>query len=184
MENKDKHIEQRNRTKLIVLTGPESTGKSTLSKQLARHLNGCQFPEYARTYLEERQQTTYAYEDVESVAKGQLLQYAEAQNCGANYAFLDTWLIITKVWFQWVYAQEPLWLEEEIQSNPIDLYLLCKPDLPWVADHLRENGGNARSFLYEEYKKELTNRGCPFVEISGTHNERLANAIKAVKLVP
>lgn len=166
--------------RIIVLTGPESTGKSVLARQLAAHFGGASFPEYARSYLEERDTSAYTYEDVETIARGQLQQYIEAQTSDADYVFLDTWLIITKVWFRWVYDKEPLWLEDAIASYPVDLYLLCQPDLEWEADPLRENGGDNRLALYDEYKKELMAHGCNFGEIGGEGEKRLWNAVEKI----
>jgi len=57
---------------------------------------------------------------------------------------------------------------------------LCKPDIPWEPDPLRENGGEVREKLYEIYKAELVQRNLPFVEIRGEGGERLQNAIDAI----
>jgi len=92
----------------------------------------------------------------------------------------DTWLIITKVWFRWVFNRTPEWFEKKMQECPIDLFLLCEPDIPWEADSVRENGGENRIKLFEEYKTELINYQFNFVEISGTGEQRLANAISAI----
>ncbi|MFV0520871.1 MAG: AAA family ATPase [Mangrovibacterium sp.] len=167
--------------KIIVLTGPESTGKSTLSKQLASYYKCKAYPEYARTYLNERGTTSYTYEDVEQIALGQLKQHQEASADKQHlYSFLDTWLIITKIWFQEVYHKEPEWLEIELEGKPVDLYLLCQPDLPWESDPLRENGGDRRMSLYAAYKDELDRRNCYYIEISGMGEQRLQNAIDAL----
>ncbi len=167
-------------SKVIVLTGPESTGKSSLCKALATHYRCKSFPEYARVYLEERGTTKYSYADVEQVAKGQIKQYKEAVSEPEPYAFLDTFLIITKIWFQWVYAKEPAWLAHEMQQHNVHLYLLCKPDLPWESDPLRENGGAKRLRLYDVYKSELEKRNYNYIEIEGSGEERLQNAIAAI----
>ena len=97
------------------------------------------------------------------------------------FFFFDTWLIITKVWFRWVYERVPEWLENEIKLCPVDLFLLCRPDLPWEADQVRENGGENRIRLYNEYLVQLRNYGFNFVEIGGSGEERLANAVSAIR---
>ncbi|WP_163717935.1 AAA family ATPase [Mangrovibacterium lignilyticum] len=165
--------------KLIVLTGPESTAKSTLSKQLANHFGGRDFPEFARNYLSGKT-GEYGYEDVEAITRGQLAQYDEAMADKAEYQFFDTWLIVTKVWFDWVYKRQPLWLEPAITDHPVNLYLLCKPDIPWEPDPLRENGGEVRSKLYDIYKQEFQKRNLSFLEIGGEGDDRLKNAIDAI----
>ncbi len=163
----------------IVVTGPESTAKSTLSQQLAVQFGAKFFPEYARLYLD-REGTDYDYSDVVKIAEGQVQQYKDSLEQSYKFYFFDTWLINTKVWFEWVYQQYPDWLENKIEDCPIDLYLLCKPDIEWQPDPLRENGGEDRIRLFNIYKEELLQRNFNFAEIGGEGKLRLENAIKAV----
>ncbi len=163
----------------IVVTGPESTAKSTLSEKLADFFNGRFYPEYARLYLDEFG-ASYDYKDVEKIAKGQIEQYQKSVLSDLKFHFFDTWLIITKVWFEWVYQKSPSWLEDVIQKHPINFYLLCKPDIPWEPDPLREHGGEERIQLFEVYQQELINRNVKFVVIDGIGEQRVQNAINAV----
>ncbi|WP_372773367.1 AAA family ATPase [Mangrovibacterium sp.] len=165
--------------KIIVLTGPESTAKSTLSKQLADHFQGTRFPEYARSYLEGKS-SAYCYHDVETIAKGQIQQYENALVSEGEFVFLDTWLIVTMVWFEWAYGKKPAWLQNALIDYPIHLYLLCKPDIPWEPDPLREHGGEERQKLYNVYRQELLELGLPFVEVEGEGESRLQAAIEAI----
>lgn len=162
----------------IVLTGPESTAKSTLTKELAAHFNGAFFLEYAREYFQNHS-SAYTKEDLENIARKQIEQYHESEGV-EGMVFFDTWLIITKIWFQWAYNEVPNWLEREANELAIDLYLLCLPDIPWEPDPLRENGGEHRQQLFDAYKNELTQRNLNFIEVGGTGDARLKNAIKAV----
>ncbi len=163
----------------IAITGPESTGKTTLAKQLADRFGGLYLPEYARSFVE-KLPTHYTFEDVETIAKAQLDQYLFTENHSGNIFIFDTWLIITKVWFKWVFKKIPDWLDEQIRNKRMDLFLLCRPDLPWESDPVRENGGENRLKLYEEYRQELLNYGFNFVEISGTDELRISNAEAAI----
>lgn len=163
----------------IAVTGPESTGKTTLAKQLAESFNGIYIPEYARQYIEKLPHH-YQYGDVENIAMEQVRQYFDTINRDQNFFVFDTWLIITKVWFMWVYNTTPVWLDERIRNCPVDLFLLCRPDLPWEADPVRENGGDNRHKLFELYRTELEHYGFDFVEIGGLGEERIANSIQSV----
>lgn len=165
--------------KRIVITGPESTGKTTLAMQLADYYDGVFIPEFAREYVG-KLTSHYTYEDVEVIARKQVEQYLETISNPGTIFFFDTWLIITKVWFRWVYGRFPDWLETEIAKHPVDFYLLCRPDLPWEADQVRENGGENRMKLYEEYRQELLHYGYSFAEIEGDGHQRLMNAIEAI----
>jgi NadR type nicotinamide-nucleotide adenylyltransferase len=164
----------------IVITGPESTGKTTLATQLAETFGGLYVAEYAREYVE-KLPGHYTYADVENIARRQIDQYAEAMKSSAGMVFFDTWLIITKVWFEWVFGRVPKWFEDAIDECPVDLYLLCLPDLPWEADSVRENGGENRLKLFNRYRDELIRRRLSFVEIGGVDEVRLNAAIEAVR---
>lgn len=164
----------------IAITGPESTAKSTLTKELAAHFKGAFYPEYAREYFENHS-AHYTIRDIENITRKQVEQYRESGELPNKYIFFDTWLIISKVWFHWVYKTVPQWVENEMDSLPMDLYLLCLPDIPWVPDPLRENGGAHRHQLFEDYKKELITRNLNFVEIGGEGRVRVRNAIQAIE---
>jgi len=163
----------------IAVTGPESTGKTTLAKQLSKHFGGLFIPEYAREYVEQLP-GPYTYADVETIALKQIEQYHSSFHAAEKFIVFDTWLIITRIWFRWVYSREPEWLDERIKSCPIDLFLLCSPDLPWEPDAVRENGGENRLELYRQYRAELKHYNFNFVEISGAGNDRFNMAIKAI----
>ena len=164
----------------IAITGPESTGKSTLTKQLAESFNGEFIPEFAREYIEKLEHQ-YTFDDVEAIAKAQVEQYRLTECSSDEIFFFDTWLIITKVWFNWVFKKTPEWMDIEIRNCPMDLFLLCRPDLPWEADPVRENGGENRLKLFELYRNELKHYGFNFVLVSGSGDSRLANAVVAVR---
>ena len=164
----------------IAITGPESTGKTTLALQLASFFHGQYISEYAREYIGSLYEH-YTFGDVENIARKQVQQYQETKSDTESIFFFDTWLIITKIWFMWVFGRVPEWLETQIHQCPIDLYLLCRPDLPWEADFVRENGGENRLKLYDEYRTELINYGFNFAEISGEGDERFFNAIVAIR---
>ena len=166
----------------IAITGPESTGKTTLAIQLAEVFNGQYIPEFAREYVENLHHQ-YRYDDVETIAKTQLEQYMATKSSSDRLFFFDTWLIITKVWFNWVFERTPDWLDEQIRNCPIDLFLLCRPDLPWEADSVRENGGENRLILFEQYRNELNHYGFKFVEIGGSGDARLQCSIDAINTI-
>lgn len=165
----------------IVLTGPESTGKSTLAKQLSEHFNGGLLPEYARSYISNLERP-YSYGDIEIIAKKQindLNNYKPKASC--NLLFLDTYLIITKVWFEVVFNKVPDWVLTSLASSKIDLFLLCAPDLPWERDDLRENGGEMREWLYKEYERNLKKYNFTYKIVQGFGASRLNCAIKHVE---
>jgi nicotinamide riboside kinase len=119
--------------------------------------------------------------DLENIARVQLQQMSEALQLQTTCVFFDTWLIITKVWFEVVYREVPAWIPEAIKNAPVDLFLLCENDIPWIPDLLRENGGDMRQELFEMYKTNITESGFTYKTVTGSGSDRLKNAINAVR---
>lgn len=161
----------------IVITGAESTGKSTLSEKLAKHYQSYWIPEYSREYIGNLGRK-YTYEDIETIARHQIKR--EQEIVSNEIVFFDTWLIITKVWFDFVYHKHPEWLHKAILESNIDLFLICAIDMPWIEDPLRENGGLNREKLHNIYLKELQEYNFNFELIKGAGDQRLLNAIHAI----
>jgi NadR type nicotinamide-nucleotide adenylyltransferase len=189
--------------KKIVIIGPESTGKSTLCEKLAAHFNTRWCPEYAREYLNTHG-TDYSYDTLLSIAKGQvaleekyiheLEQQAITLNTRLNtdasrltphhspLLFIDTDMYVMNVWCKFVFGKTHSWILNQIIERKYDLYLLCNVDLPWVKDELREYPDLARrEKLYNIYKEIMMNQPVPWVDISGSYEERFEKAVAAVK---
>jgi NadR type nicotinamide-nucleotide adenylyltransferase len=164
----------------IAIIGPESTGKTTLCMDLAKHYSTQWIPEYAREYVEKLKKP-YTFTDVEKIAKYQLTQLKTIYINENQFVFFDTDLIITKIWFDVVYHKCPEWIETEIQKKHIQYYLLCNTEIPWEPDPVRENSGEMREKLFEKYKNELDKWQLPYEIVSGTGDIRLNNAIKIIE---
>jgi NadR type nicotinamide-nucleotide adenylyltransferase len=165
----------------IVITGAESTGKSTLAQAMAKHFDTIWIPELARAYVE-KLECKYSYSDIESIARLQIETEKNIQN-GHKLVFFDTWLIITKVWFDFVYGKHPDWLDVEIAKSKIGLFLVCDIDMPWIEDPVRENGGENRKILHQIYINELKTNHFNYKIISGIGSERINNAISIVSSI-
>lgn len=168
-------MNRQNKPGIIVVTGAESTGKSVLTRQLARHFGVPAFAEFAREYIENLPEH-YTYQDVESIARMQHAQMCTAKSLSQKYVLFDTWLIITMVWFEVVYGKVPSWIPDVISNAPVSLFLVCDTDIPWVADPVRENGGEMRERLQVRYLEVIRLSGIPFQIISGDYKERLTVA--------
>jgi NadR type nicotinamide-nucleotide adenylyltransferase len=177
--------------KKIVVIGPESTGKSTLCEQLAKHYQTLWCPEFAREYLL-KNGTTYSFDDLATIAKGQIElennyelrmmnDELNKQQATYNKLFIDTDMYVMKVWCEFVFGKCHQFISDEIATRKYDLYLLSNIDLPWVVDELREYPDEQpRIELFNIYKNILENQTTPWQLISGTNEGRLQNAIQLI----
>ncbi|GAA4305289.1 ATP-binding protein [Nibribacter koreensis] len=165
--------------KKIAITGPESTGKSTLAAQLAAHFQASWVPEYARAYIDQLNRP-YVAEDLDQILKGQLTLWQKAEEANPEILFLDTEALVLKIWSEHAYGQASGSIQEALQHQQIDLYLLLNVDLPWQPDPQREHP-DLREYFYAWYKRELQQMNAAFAEISGTHSTRFQSAVQAVE---
>jgi NadR type nicotinamide-nucleotide adenylyltransferase len=168
----------------IVVIGPESTGKSTLSAQLAEHYKTCWCPEFAREYLKETG-GKYSFADLLNIAHGQLeLEDTMLLQAKNNFYFIDTDMYVMKVWCEVVFENCHTWILKQIAKRQYDLFLLCDVDLPWVKDELREYPDlEFRKNLFKMYRDLLINQKTKWAEISGTDAQRLQMAVSIIDTV-
>ncbi len=161
----------------VIATGAESSGKTTLCNALAEHFNIPFIAEFAREFLN-KLDGNYTQDDLLAIAKGQL--QSEQLTTNANQLSLqDTDLITIKIWSEYKYGNCDNWILEQIekQKKEIRFYLLCKADIPWEADPLRETPNN-RDELFEIYKKDLENLGHDYYVVEG--KRRLEKVIEKI----
>lgn len=164
-------------TTRITITGPESTGKTTLAQQLALHFKADLVREVARTYLTPG--ASYSLNDILAIAH---LQHEHILHAQRDIQIVDTDGLTTYLWAKDKFKQENRTLLHLWQSHYPDLYLLCYPDLPWEEDPLREDPDRLDE-LFELYHTHLKTAGVPFTIIKSLGDERTRQAIRAVQQV-
>jgi NadR type nicotinamide-nucleotide adenylyltransferase len=167
----------------VVLFGPESTGKTTLSKQLARYYNTVWAPEYAREYLQKKwnnERKTCEADDLIPIAIGQM----EIENRLASKAdkvlICDTDLLETKVYSEEYYGGfvDPE-LDKAAIANTYDLYFLTYIDTPWEKDDLRDRP-ELRREMFAAFENALKKYHRPYILLQGDKETRLKTAVKAI----
>lgn len=164
----------------VAITGPESSGKTTLALKLTRHFDAILVEEFSRIYLKGKEE--YSKEDVKEIAHGQYLSYQESLKSGHEVLISDTEMIVVKIWFEEKFDESDTQIEDLLNEQKFDLYLLMTPDIPWEADPLRENPLN-RDYLFKHYKDILDQHKFPYVVIDGTFEERVKKAKASLEAI-
>lgn len=167
--------------KYIAIVGPESSGKTTLSLQLARHLGGKVIPEMARTYLE-KYGPTYDFESLSNISELQFEAWENALKANpAQILISDTEWVNLLLWSRIKYGKVPQDIVDKVRSIHFDVVFLCPPDLPWEPDPLREHP-TGRDWLWVAWVEVLRSFGIPFVPLHG--QDKLSQAMQYLKALP
>lgn len=162
----------------ITLVGPESTGKSTLSRDLAKHFHTLWVPEFSRIYAGNKN-GPLTVEDVAPIAAGQIASEDALIPLATRVIFLDTDLVMTAMYAELYYGACPPAVREAARARLADLYLLLEPDVPWVADPARDMP-HRRPEIRDRIAALLKGWGARVVSIEGTWPERFQQAQFAV----
>lgn len=167
----------------IVLFGPESTGKTTLSERLAKYYNTVCAPEYMREYLQEkwdREKKVCEVKDLLPIARGQMKNENKQAKNANKILFCDTDLLEIKVYSEAYFEGfcPPLLLKHAL-NNWYDLYFLTNIDSPWIPDDLRDKPLD-REGMFQKFKSALQENQRPFIILSGDENERFETAVTAI----
>ena len=161
----------------IAIVGPESAGKTTISKELSNHFNATYIEEYARIYLE-KNGSKYTYSDLEKLAKKQL----ELEKGGKSKLLIcDTNLLTYKIWSLYKYKKCSSWIINNLNLSTFNLHFICFPDFQWEKDKLRENPSQIeRNEIFNLYKKELSLLKLNHITLKESHSKRLNYAINKI----
>ena len=155
----------------IIITGPESSGKTTLCEQLSNHFDIPFTKEFARSYIDNLDRN-YIIGDLLSIAEEQL-------KSELNSHLFDTDLITIKIWSEYKYGSCDNWILNQIEKQKTEkrFYLLCRPDIPWQTDKQRENPSD-REAIFEIHKEELEYLGHKYFIVE--RGDRTENSISKI----
>ncbi|MEK6200221.1 MAG: ATP-binding protein [Psychrobacter sp.] len=169
----------------VAVLGAESTGKTTLCRDLAAHFDSPWVSEYMRTYLQAKwndEQLTCTWDDLLPIAQGQIAlenklakQVAQTSDT-SHYLFCDTSLFELMVYSHWYYGDCPIALEQAALAHHYDLILLTDVDTPWVADNLRDSP-HQRDEISAYFASQLNKHQRPFQRIGGDRQERVQQVV-------
>jgi NadR type nicotinamide-nucleotide adenylyltransferase len=165
----------------VVLTGSESTGKTSLAAALARHYATVVVPEFVRAFAEQKG-SAISFSDHGPIARGQMAledEHFESARGVQRLVFLDTDLLSTVVYCNHYFGRCPQWIEDAARARRPDLYLLCETDVPWIPDGVRDRG-DRRDEMQALFREAVIASGSEYVSIRGAPTERIERATRAI----
>jgi NadR type nicotinamide-nucleotide adenylyltransferase len=166
----------------VALTGSESTGKTELAGVLGARFAAPVSHEYVREFAAmkaERGSTHIDFADHGPIARGQMAAEDAAIAKAGDIVILDTDLVSTVVYCRHYFQRAPAWIVEEARRRAADLYLLMRPDIPWIADGVRDRA-ERREEMHALFRSQLRDFALAFVEIGGDWDQRVQDATAAV----
>jgi NadR type nicotinamide-nucleotide adenylyltransferase len=161
----------------VCLHGAESTGKSTLARQLGAELGCPVVAEYGRDYAE-LNGPDFAVADLLGIARRQDELQREAEQEQPPLLLLDTDPLMTAAWAEMLFGEVP---EVLIAYPKARVYLLFAPDTPWVDDGTRCFGSPRERARFAAIAEDvLVRTGVPFCTIGGDWDERKRQARAAI----
>jgi NadR type nicotinamide-nucleotide adenylyltransferase len=168
--------------KVLVLAGPESSGKSWLAERIQRRFGGELVGEYVREFIDQEQRDT-CYADIPAIARGQLAWEDAARARTPQLLILDTHLLSNMLWSRTLFGDCPAWLEQELLARHYDLHLLLSPEgVEWVGDGQRcQPLLDERQAFFEASRDWLDRHGQRYEVIEGSWSYRKERAFEAVE---
>ena len=166
----------------IVITGAESTGKSTLAQALSNYYNEPWTEEFVRSYVDQIHRDLQI-QDLNPIAEGQFALEDSGQEKARRLTIHDTNILSSIIYANYYFDTVLDWADDRFLERDYSLYLLCLPDIPWKADKSQRESPEAREQLHVLFKDSLDRLKIPYVEISGTKEERMMQAVDAISKV-
>ncbi|MGB4074638.1 AAA family ATPase [Pseudomonas sp.] len=168
--------------KVLVLTGPESSGKSWLAEEIQSVFGGQLVGEYVRHFIEQEQRDT-CYADISRIARGQLEWEDSARAARPDLLILDTHLLSNMLWSQALFGDCPTWIEQALLERDYHLHLLLDPlEVPWVDDGQRCQPELAqRISFYNQCKDWLIQHQQPLQCIQGDWTQRRTQTLESIR---
>lgn len=164
--------------KKVVVTGSESTGKTALAEALGRRFGAPVAAEFVRAFAAARD-GRIDFADHGPIARGQMALEDAAIARARDLVILDTDLVSTVVYCEHYFGRCPRWIKDEARARAGDLYVLLAPDVPWVADGVRDRG-DRRAEMHALFRARLAQFGVKVTEITGDWEQRVDRAAAAI----
>lgn len=169
---------------IIALVGAESTGKTTVAREVTRVLIGrgvdaIMVPEALREFCDEHQRTPLQSEQAAIAAEQTRRIHAAAQTHALVLA--DTTALMTAIYSDFIFADRSLYAAALQAHAMADLTLLTSLDLAWAADGLQRDGAHVREPVDQLIRHALQGHGLNYTVVAGRGVTRVQHALSAIE---
>jgi len=153
----------------IVITGPESTGKTTMAKRLSNYLKEPFVPEFARYFIPTLKEP-YTASNLVDMARGQLFWHQLYKSNASKVLLCDTGVEAIDIWFQYRFGSIDPQIRALFTADEDCFYFVCKPDIPWVDDPLRETP-HQRPQIFDSFISLFNQFEKKYLVVEGSNEE-------------
>jgi NadR type nicotinamide-nucleotide adenylyltransferase len=167
----------------ICVLGAESTGTTTLARDLARHYATAWVPEYGRLYAEGKLAgdftAAWRTEEFVTIARAQCELEDSLAEVAKDLIICDTDAFATSVWHERYLGSRSTAVEQIAAGRSYELYVLTGDEIPFEQDGTRD-GEHIRHAMHRRFVERLVEDGKRHVVVTGDRERRLADAIRAI----
>lgn len=157
----------------VVILGAESTGKSTLAAALAMHYQTIWVPEYLREFVELRQRTPWAEEQL-PIAITQCERETESEARAHRFLFCDTSPLMTAVYSEYYFGQADAELNALASRHDYAATIVTAPTTPWMPDGLQRESDAVRQQIHARLVRKLDDGDIAYLLVNGDTQQRIA----------
>lgn len=170
----------------VVLLGAESTGTTTLAKDLAKHYKTVWVPEYGRVFSEGKlfgdENAKWRTEEFVNIAKTQCTLEDTLAESSNGLVICDTDAFATGVWHERYMGSRSPYVESVSKNRKYDLYIVTGNEIPFEQDGTRD-GEHIRHAMHARFIERLEEEGKEYIIVTGTKEQRLKSAILAIDAI-
>lgn len=168
----------------VCAVGAESTGTTTIARDLAAHYQTVWVPEYGREYFECRSAGASADrpwrpDEFVRIAEEQVRREDLGAHAADRVLMCDTDPFATEIWHERYVGSRSTDVAAIAAGRKYGLYLLTGIEMPFIQDGFRD-GETIREWMHKRFREELENRGKPYIILEGNRETRLSRAVESV----
>lgn len=171
-------------TKKFCFIGPESTGKTTVAKKIAKELDATYVPEYAEEFIK-KNEGKYELKDVDKIINSQIVTEKALTKLLKKSMIIDTDIITNLVWAETIFGSYDKKYDNLISQRDYEITFLFYPDVEWVSDEHRKiteesKSNEFRLKMFQLMEKKLIENNQKYIVLYGDYSQKEKEILKNI----